>query len=62
MAKAYSVDMRQWVIDRAESSATGREVARYYEVSPLYGSDPGEALSRDRHLAAEQQGCAERRE
>jgi hypothetical protein len=42
MAKAYSADMRQRVIDRAESSASGREVARYYEMSPLYGSDPGE--------------------
>jgi transposase len=34
MAKAYSVDMRQRVIDRAESGASRREAAEHYEVSP----------------------------
>jgi len=34
MAKAYSVDMRQRVIDRVESGASRREAAEHYEVSP----------------------------
>jgi transposase len=34
MAKAYSADMRQRVIDRVESGASRREAAEHYEVSP----------------------------
>src|ERR1700729_3596080 len=34
MARAYSADMRQRVIDRVESGASRREAAEYYEVSP----------------------------
>jgi transposase len=34
MAKAYSADMRQRVIDRVESGASRRETAEHYEVSP----------------------------
>jgi transposase len=34
MARAYSVDMRQRVIDRVESGASRREAAEHYEVSP----------------------------
>jgi transposase len=34
MAKAYSTDMRQRVIERVESGASRREAAEYYEVSP----------------------------
>jgi transposase len=33
MAKAYSADMRQRVIDRVESGASRREAAEHYEVS-----------------------------
>jgi transposase len=34
MARAYSADMRQRVIDRVESGASRREAAEHYEVSP----------------------------
>ena|SRR6516165_1860274 len=34
MAKAYSADMRQRVIERVESGASRREAAEHYEVSP----------------------------
>ena len=34
MAKAYSADMRQRVIDRVESGGSRREAAEHYEVSP----------------------------
>jgi transposase len=34
MARAYSADMRQRVIDRVESGASRREAAEQYEVSP----------------------------
>ena len=34
MAKAYSMDMRQRVIDRVESGGSRREAAEHYEVSP----------------------------
>jgi transposase len=34
MARAYSADMRQRVIDRVESGALRREAAEHYEVSP----------------------------
>jgi hypothetical protein len=36
MAKAYSVDMRQRVIDRVEGGASRREAAEHYEVSPQW--------------------------
>jgi Homeodomain-like domain len=34
MARAYSADMRQRVIDRVENGASRREAAEHYEVSP----------------------------
>jgi transposase len=34
MARAYSADMRQRIIDRVESGASRREAAEHYEVSP----------------------------
>ena len=34
MARAYSADMRQRVIDRLENGASRREAAEHYEVSP----------------------------
>jgi Transposase len=34
MAKAYSADMRQRVIDRVESGASRRKALEHYEVSP----------------------------
>src|SRR3974390_2874474 len=34
MARAYSADMRQRVIDRVESGASRREAAEHYKVSP----------------------------
>ena len=34
MARAYSADMRQRVIDRVESGVSRREAAEHYEVSP----------------------------
>src|SRR5580704_8579275 len=34
MARAYSADMRQRVIDRVESGASRREAAEHYEVIP----------------------------
>jgi transposase len=33
MARAYSADMRQRVIDRLENGASRREAAEHYEVS-----------------------------
>jgi transposase len=33
MAKAYSADMRQRVIERVEGGASRREAAEHYEVS-----------------------------
>lgn len=34
MPKAYSADMRERVIARVESGASGREAAEHHEVSP----------------------------
>src|SRR3974390_3225260 len=34
MARAYSADMRQRVIERVESGTSRREAAEHYEVSP----------------------------
>ena len=40
MAKAYSVDMRQRVIDRVESGASQREAGENYEVCPSTAVTP----------------------
>jgi hypothetical protein len=50
MAKAYSADMRQRVIDRVERGASRREAAEHYEVSLSTAVNLGEMLSRDRPL------------
>jgi hypothetical protein len=40
MAKAYSVDMRQRVIDRVESGASQGEAAEHYQVCPSTAVTP----------------------